>query len=77
MEIYMTLFYLLMLTIVALVIYSGYDETLNLVKYLDLQFKYTILRVRMKFMERTLRKKLLIDRAKFKESFQEYIKNTY
>ncbi|MAC67774.1 MAG: hypothetical protein CMQ56_00365 [Gammaproteobacteria bacterium] len=71
----MTLFYLLMLTIVALVIYSGYDETLNLVKYLDLQFKYTILRVRMKFMERTLRKKLLIDRAKFKESFQEYIKN--
>ena len=71
----MTLFYLLMLTIVALVIYSGYDETLNLVKYLDLQFKYSILRVRMKFMERTLRKKLLIDRAKFKESFQEYIKN--
>ncbi len=75
MEIYMTLFYLLMLTIVALVIYSGYDETLNLVKYLDLQLKYSILRVRMKFMERTLRKKLLIDRAKFKESFQEYIKN--
>ena len=75
MEIYMTLFYLLMLTIVALVIYSGYDETLNLVKYLDLQFKYSILRVRMKFMERTLRKKLLIDRAKFKESFQEYIRN--
>jgi len=71
----MTLFYLLMLTIVALVIYSGYDETLNLVKYLDLQLKYSILRVRMKFMERTLRKKLLIDRAKFKESFQEYIKN--
>lgn len=71
----MTLFYLLMLTIVALVIYSGYDETLDLIKYLDLQFKYTILRVRMKFMERTLRKKLLIDRAKFKESFQEYIKN--
>jgi hypothetical protein len=71
----MTLFYLLMLTTVALVIYSGYDETLDLIKYLDLQFKYTILKVRMKFMERTLRKKLLIDRAKFKESFQEYIKN--
>ena len=71
----MTLFYLLMLTIVALVIYSGYDETLDLIKYLDLQFRYTILKVRMKFMERTLRKKLLIDRAKFKESFQEYIKN--
>ena len=75
METYMTLFYLLMLTIVALVIYSGYDETLDLIKYLDLQFKYTILRVRMKFMERTLRKKLLIDRAKFKESFQEYNRN--
>jgi hypothetical protein len=71
----MTLFYLLMLTLVSLVIYAGYDETLDLIRYLDLQFKYTILKVRMKFMERTLRKKLLIDRAKFKESFQEYIKN--
>jgi len=75
METYMTLFYLLMLTLVSLVIYAGYDETLDLIRYLDLQFKYTILKVRMKFMERTLRKKLLIDRAKFKESFQEYIKN--
>jgi len=71
----MTLFYLLMLTLVSLVIYAGYDETLDLIRYLDLQFKYTILKVRMKFMERTLRKKLLIDRAKFKESFQEYIRN--
>ena len=71
----MTLFYLLMLTLVSLVIYAGYDETLDLIRYLDLQFKYTILKVRMKFMERTLRKKLLIDRAKLKESFQEYIKN--
>ena len=75
METYMTLFYLLMLTLVSLVIYAGYDETLDLIRYLDLQFKYTILKVRMKFMERTLRKKLLIDRAKFKESFQEYIRN--
>ena len=71
----MTLFYLLMLTLVSLVIYAGYDETLDLIRYLDLQFKYTILKVRMKFMERTLRKKLLIDRAKLKEYFQEYIKN--
>ena len=71
----MTLFYLLMLTFVALVAYAGYDETLKLIRYLDLNFKYAILRVRMKWMERKLRRRLLKDRAEFAKSLQEYNKH--
>ena len=71
----MTLFYLLMLTFVALVAYAGYDETLKLIRYLDLNFKYAILRVRMKWMERKLRRRLLEDRAEFAKSLQEYNKH--
>jgi hypothetical protein len=71
----MTLFYLLMLTIVALVVYAGYDETLRLVRFLDLSFKYAMIRVRMKWMERKLRRRLLIDRDEFKKSLQEYKKH--
>lgn len=71
----MTLFYLLMLTFVALVAYAGYDETLKLIRYLDLNFKYAILRVRMKWMERKLRRRLLKDRAEFTKSLQEYNKH--
>ena len=71
----MTLFYLLMLTFVALVAYAGYDETFRLIRYLDLQFKYFIVRVKMKWMERKLRKKLLADRAEFTKSFREFNKH--
>ena len=71
----MTLFYLLMLTFVALVAYAGYDETLRLIRYLDLNFKYFIIRVKMKWMERKLRKKLLADRADFTKSLKEFNEN--
>ncbi len=71
----MTLFYLLMLTFVALVVYAGYDETFRLVRYLDLNFRYAMLRVRMKWMERKLRRRLLADRAEFTKSFQELNKH--
>ncbi len=57
----MTLFYLLMLTFVALVVFAGYDETMRLVRYLDLQVRYAYIKIQMKWMERKLRKKLLED----------------
>lgn len=71
----MTLFYLLMLTFVALVAYAGYDETLRLVRFFDLSFKYLIVRVRMKWMERKLRRRLLADRANFTKSLKEFNKH--
>ena len=72
---HMPLFYLLLLTFVALVVYAGYDETLNIISYLDLQFKYTMIRIRMKWMERKLRKRLLIARSELQKSLQEYNKH--
>ena len=67
----MTLFYLLMLTIVALVAYVGYDATLRLISFLDLQMRYAIVRVRMKWMERKLRARLLKDIADYQNFLQE------
>tara|TARA_B100000035_G_C20940098_1_gene527100 strand:+ start:83 stop:334 length:252 start_codon:yes stop_codon:yes gene_type:complete len=68
---YMTLFYLLMLTIVALVAYAGYDATLRLISFLDLQMRYAIVRVRMKWMERKLRARLLKDTADYQNLLKE------
>ena len=71
----MTLFYLLMLTIVALVAYAGYDETLRLIRFFELNFTELILRVKMKWMERKLRRRLLADRAEFTKSLKEFNKH--
>jgi hypothetical protein len=71
----MTLFYLLMLTIVALVVYAGYNETMRLIKFMDLQIRYSIIRVQMKWMEQKLRRRLLKDTANYQSFLKEYKKN--
>ena len=59
----MALFYLLILTFIALVAIGGYDATMRLVRFLELSFEYhLIIKPRMYFMRRKLEKELGIDR---------------
>ena len=68
----MTLFYLLMLTFVALVAYAGYDSTMRLVQYLDLQVRYAGIRVQMKLMGWKLKRQLIKDTTEFEKFLKEY-----
>ena len=68
----MTLFYLLMLTIVALVAYAGYDETMRLVQYLELQVRYAAIRVQLKWMGWKLKRQLVKDTTDYKKFLKEY-----
>ena len=71
----MTLFYLLMLTIVALVAYAGYDATMRLVQFIDLQVRYAGIRVQMKWMEQKLRRRLLKETADYQQFLKEHKEN--
>jgi hypothetical protein len=64
-----------MLTIIALVAFAGYDATIRLVQFIDLQIRYAWIRVQMKWMEQKLRRRLLKDTADYKSFFKEYKKN--
>jgi len=68
----MTLFYLLMLTILALVAYVGYDETMRLVNFIDLQIRYLGIRVQMKWMGWRLKRQLVKDTTDFQKFLKEY-----
>ena len=65
-------FYFLMLTFVALVVYAGYDETMKLVQYVDLQVRYAIVRVQMKWMGWKLKRRLIKDTTDFQNFLKEY-----
>ena len=67
----MTLFYLIMLTIVALVAYAGYDETMRLIQYMDLQIRYAGIRVQMKWMGWKLKRQLVKDTTSFEKFLKE------
>jgi len=64
-----------MLTIIALVAFAGYDATIRLVQFIDLQIRYAWIRVQMKWMEQKLRRRLLKDTADYKSFLKEYKKN--
>ena len=71
----MTLFYFLMLTFVALVAYAGYDATMRLVQFIDLQIRYVGIRIKMKWMEQKLRRRLLKDTANYQQLLKEHKRN--
>ena len=58
----MLLFYLLFLTVVALVLIGGYDATMRLVMYIDLKIRQFFLDIKIWFFKRKLKKRLLKDR---------------
>ena len=63
----MILFYLLILTFIFLVAYVGYDATMRLIQFIDLQIRYVWIRVQMKWMEQKLRRRLLKDTANYQQ----------
>ena len=71
----MTLFYFLMLTFVALVAFAGYDATMRLVQFIDLQIRYAGIRVKMKWMEQKLRRRLLKDTVNYQQLLKEHKEN--
>ena len=68
----MTLYYLLILTFLALVVFVGYEETMRIVQFIDLQIRYTIIRVQMKWLGWKLKRQLIRDTAYYKEFLKEY-----
>ena len=71
----MTLFYLLILTFVILVAYAGFDATMRLIQFIDLQIRYAWIRVQMKWMEQKLKRRLLKDTADYQSFLKEHKKN--
>jgi len=61
-----------MLTFVALVAYAGYDETMRLFAYLDLQIRYAFIKAQMKWMGWKLKRQLIKDTTDFEKFLKEY-----
>ena len=55
----MITFYFLVLIIILMIAYAGFDNTMRLFSYLDLSIRYEIIKIRMYFMGRRLRRQLI------------------
>ena len=63
--------YLTVAIITLMIAYAGFENTIRLFAWLDLQLRFIPIRIRMEFMKRKLRKQLLIDREELLKRVQE------
>ena len=55
----MITFYILIFIVLCMIAYAGYDGTMRVFAYLDLSIRYAMIKVRMYFMGRRLRRQLI------------------
>ena len=67
--------YLTVTIIVLLIAYAGFENTMRLFAYIDLQLRFIPLRIRMEYMKRKLRKQLFIDREELLKKVKENAKD--
>jgi len=64
--------YFIVVFVLILVAYAGYEETMRLFAYADLQVRYAFVRVQMKWMGWRLKRQLIRDTADFEKFLKEY-----
>ena len=67
-------FYMLVVFVAILVAIAGVDETLKLFAYADLQLRYAVIRLQMKWMGWKLKRQLVKETNNFEKFLKEYNK---
>ena len=64
--------YFVVVFFLILVAYAGYEETMRLFSYADLQVRYAFIRLQMKWMGWKLKRQLIKDTTSFEKFLKEY-----
>ena len=67
-------FYFVLVFVGILIAYAGYDETMKLFAFADLQVRYAFVRLQMKWMGWKLKRQLVKDTTNFEKFLKEYNK---
>ena len=66
--------YFVLVFLLILVAYAGYEETMRLFAYADLQLRYAVIQLQMKWMGWKLKRQLIKDTNNFEKFLKEYNK---
>jgi hypothetical protein len=67
-------FYFVLVFVGILIAYAGYEETMKLFAFADLQVRYAFVRLQMKWMGWKLKRQLVKDTTNFEKFLKEYNK---
>jgi hypothetical protein len=66
--------YFILVFVGVLIAYAGYEETMKLFAFADLQVRYAFVRLQMKWMGWKLKRQLVRDTTNFEKFLKEYKK---
>lgn len=66
--------YFILVFVGVLIAYAGYEETMKLFAFADLQVRYAFVRIQMKWMGWKLKRQLIKDTTDFEKFLKEYKK---
>ena len=67
----MLAFYLMVLIVIGMILYAGYEGTIRVFAYLDLELRFTWVKFRLWMMRRKLKQQLLKDLPEFNKLMKE------
>lgn len=62
--------YLTITIVILMIAYAGFDNTLKLFGYVDLQLRYLLIKIKLEIMRRRMKKQLDIDRKELLKRIQ-------
>ena len=67
----MLAFYLMVLIVIGMILYAGYEGTIRVFAYLDLELRFTWVKFRLWMMRRKVKQQLLKDLPEFNKLMKE------
>jgi len=71
----MSVFYFLVIVFAILVAYAGFESTLRLIAYLDIKYRYQIIKMKMWFMKKRLERQLNLPTKDWNDFIKDMEKN--
>ena len=68
-------FYIIII-VLALILFAGFDETIRLFQYTDLELRYGVVKIRSYFLRKKLERQLKVLKKQMEKDYGEFLRDT-
>ena len=68
-------FYIIII-VLALILFAGFDETIRLFQYIDLELRYGVVKIRSYFLRKKLERQLKVLKKQMEKDYGEFLRDT-
>lgn len=62
--------------VLALILFAGFDETIRLFQYIDLELRYGVVKIRSYFLRKKLERQLKVLKKQMEKDYGEFLRDT-